>query len=71
MGVVESGQGARRWHGIARLNQLGLAARGGWGDTTLSLDGRWRDLLTGRVSDGALAGLLDTYPVALLVEESR
>ena len=36
----------------------GLAARGGWGDTTLALPaGRWRDLLTERVvtSDGSVA----------------
>ncbi len=54
---------------VTRL-PVGLAARGGWGDTTLSLpEGSWRDLLTDWPTDGALAGLLGTYPVALLVKE--
>lgn len=45
-----------------------LAAAGGWGETTLSLDGGWTDLLTGRTYAGRtpLADLLDVYPVALL-----
>ena len=49
---------------------VGLAARGGWGDTTLVLPGRRVvDLFSGREFDGgsiALADLLSTYPVALL-----
>ncbi|WP_306232926.1 malto-oligosyltrehalose synthase [Agrococcus beijingensis] len=60
---------------IATRLPIGLAARGGWGETTLHLpprgdDGaRWRDLLTGRVVSGGetrLASLLDMLPVALL-----
>ena len=55
---------------VATRLPLGLAARGGWGDTVLDLPtGRWRDVLTDRVSDGRLADLLGTYPVALLVRE--
>lgn len=55
---------------VATRLPLGLTARGGWGDTRLSLpEGRWRDALTGRVTEGVLADLLDTYPVALLVRE--
>ncbi|ANY05034.1 malto-oligosyltrehalose synthase [Pseudonocardia sp. HH130630-07] len=51
----------------------GLARRGGWGDTTLPLPGGfddWHDMIADRPVDGpapALAGLLDRYPVALLV----
>ncbi len=53
---------------------LGLAARGGWGDTTLTLaEGRWHDVVSGRTHlvTGALAlgELLATLPVALLVRE--
>jgi (1->4)-alpha-D-glucan 1-alpha-D-glucosylmutase len=46
-----------------------LARDGGWRDTTLTLDARYRDVLTGRAFGGAvpLAALLDRYPVALLV----
>ncbi len=55
---------------IATRLPIGLAARGGWGDTTIQLpDGRWREHLTGRDVDGGdvrLAQLLDTLPVALL-----
>ncbi|MDO9457895.1 malto-oligosyltrehalose synthase [Nocardioides sp.] len=55
---------------VATRLPLGLAARGGWGDTTLRLPpGAWRDVLTDWPTDGALAGLLTTYPVALLVKE--
>ena len=51
---------------ITRL-PVGLAAAG-WGDTTLDLpDGRWHDVLTGVDTDGRLADLLATHPVALLV----
>jgi (1->4)-alpha-D-glucan 1-alpha-D-glucosylmutase len=55
---------------VTRL-PVGLAARGGWGDSTLPVpDGAWTDVLTGRTvigSELALTDLLDTYPVALLV----
>ena len=55
---------------VATRLPVGLAARGGWGDTVLDLpSGRWRDLLTDRVTEGVLTDLLDTYPVALLVRE--
>ncbi|MFD1835599.1 malto-oligosyltrehalose synthase [Brachybacterium rhamnosum] len=53
----------------------GLAQRGGWGDARLSLpEGRWRDLLSGRSTDGGLVPLrelLEELPVALLVRETE
>ncbi|MFD0821715.1 hypothetical protein ACFQ0D_26155, partial [Micromonospora zhanjiangensis] len=57
---------------VATRLPVGLARRGGWGDTVLSLPGadRVRDAFTDRVYGGTripLAGLLDRYPVALLV----
>ncbi len=57
---------------VATRLPLGLAGRGGWGGTRLDLPAeRWRDVLTGEVTDGDLATLLATYPVALLVKEDR
>ncbi|GEP32308.1 malto-oligosyltrehalose synthase [Nocardioides szechwanensis] len=54
---------------VTRL-PVGLAARGGWGDTTLALpDGRWRDSLTGRSVSAEVADVLRDLPVALLVKE--
>ena len=60
---------------VTRL-PVGLAARGGWGETVLPLaDGAWTDALTGRTTtatDGAglrLAEVLGDLPVALLVRE--
>jgi (1->4)-alpha-D-glucan 1-alpha-D-glucosylmutase len=58
---------------VTRL-PLGLAARGGWGDTTVAVsDGTWRDVLSGRtfeVAGGLAVGeLLSALPVALLVRE--
>jgi (1->4)-alpha-D-glucan 1-alpha-D-glucosylmutase len=51
---------------VTRL-PVGLTASG-WGDTTLDLpEGRWHDVLTGLDTDGRLADLLATHPVALLV----
>ncbi|KIH96553.1 maltooligosyl trehalose synthase [Streptomonospora alba] len=64
---------------VATRLPLGLAAAGGWGDTSVALPGgrgTWTDALTGRVllpqrTDGFcaadLATVLDRYPVALLV----
>ncbi len=56
---------------VTRL-PLGLEARGGWGDTTLSLEGSWRNVLTDEVSTGStgVGVLLSDLPVALLVRES-
>jgi (1->4)-alpha-D-glucan 1-alpha-D-glucosylmutase len=47
---------------------LTLERDGGWRETTLTLDARYRDVLTGREFGGVvrLAELLDRYPVALL-----
>ncbi|WP_336640975.1 malto-oligosyltrehalose synthase [Microbacterium sp. USHLN272] len=57
---------------VATRLPVGLAARGGWGDTLLMRpDSAATDVLTGRRIDPGpvrLAELLDTYPVALLME---
>ena len=65
---------------VATRLPLGLAAKGGWGDTTLPLPaGEWRDEVSGRVisvdsSDSAggvpVAELLAELPVAVLVSTS-
>lgn len=57
---------------VATRLPVRLAADGGWRDTVLPLPsgaGMWTDVITGRpVGDvPGLAGLLDRYPVALLV----
>jgi (1->4)-alpha-D-glucan 1-alpha-D-glucosylmutase len=58
---------------VATRLPVGLAARGGWGDTVVMVPpGRHTDQLTGRAWDGGavrLADLLGTYPVALLAAE--
>lgn len=55
---------------VATRLPVGLAAAGGWGDSRLDLPpGRWHDVLTGVGTDGHLADLLATHPVALLVRE--
>jgi (1->4)-alpha-D-glucan 1-alpha-D-glucosylmutase len=60
---------------VATRLPVGLAAGGGWRDTVLPLPvGEWTDVITGRPVDGftpPLSGLLDTYPVALLVRGRR
>ena len=53
---------------VTRL-PVGLARRGGWGDTLLDLPpGQWRDVLTGTTAKGtaSLAEMLGTLPVTLL-----
>jgi (1->4)-alpha-D-glucan 1-alpha-D-glucosylmutase len=58
---------------VATRLPVGLAARGGWRDTTLGLSpGPWLDVISGRrFADGVrMADLLDKYPVALLVKEA-
>jgi (1->4)-alpha-D-glucan 1-alpha-D-glucosylmutase len=57
---------------VTRL-PVGLARRGGWLDTSLELDGTWRDVLTDQVSTGStgVGALLATLPVALLVKGDR
>src|SRR4051794_21737249 len=54
---------------VATRLPVGLAKRDGWQDTALDLGGPAADVLTGRRFDRevAVADLLDTYPVALLV----
>jgi (1->4)-alpha-D-glucan 1-alpha-D-glucosylmutase len=59
---------------LATRLPVGLAARGGWADTTLALpDGVWLDAISGRqvVSEGGVrvADVLEHLPVALLVPE--
>lgn len=60
---------------IATRLPVGLAERGGWGDTVVLVPpGRHVDQLTGRAWDGGevrLADLLDTYPVAVLAASAR
>ncbi|MFT3798084.1 malto-oligosyltrehalose synthase [Microbacterium sp.] len=56
---------------VATRLPVGLAARGGWDDTSLILPpGTWRDVFTGTSFEGdapvLLADLLATHPVALL-----
>jgi (1->4)-alpha-D-glucan 1-alpha-D-glucosylmutase len=58
---------------VATRLPVGLAARGGWGDTVLPLpEGStdWHDVITDTPVDGSapqLADVLARYPVALLV----
>ncbi|WP_067503036.1 malto-oligosyltrehalose synthase [Actinoplanes sp. TFC3] len=60
---------------LATRLPVGLSRHGGWHDTTLSLDGNtWTEVFTGTSFGGdrlAVADLLHTYPVALLVKESQ
>ncbi|MDQ4031019.1 MAG: malto-oligosyltrehalose synthase, partial [Actinomycetota bacterium] len=56
---------------VATRLPVGLAARGGWGDTILPLPGgSWTDALTGTRVPGApeLSQLLARYPTALLIQ---
>lgn len=57
---------------VTRL-PIGLTGIGGWQDTRLALPGAMVDALTGRAFDGStrIAGLLQRYPVALLIPEGR
>lgn len=52
---------------VTRL-PYGLGSKDAWGDTTLPLDGRWHDELTGAQFDGPVLmnDLFGHYPVALL-----
>jgi (1->4)-alpha-D-glucan 1-alpha-D-glucosylmutase len=58
---------------VATRMPVGLAVRGGWGDTVLALPGGhadWTDVITGESVSGAvprLGDVLARYPVALLV----
>ncbi|BCJ41748.1 malto-oligosyltrehalose synthase [Actinoplanes ianthinogenes] len=58
---------------VATRLPVGLSRHGGWHDTTLSLDGHsWTEVFTNASYGGnrlAVAELLHTYPVALLVKE--
>ncbi len=58
---------------VATRLPVGLSRHGGWGDTTLSLDGHsWTEVFTGTSYGGnrlSVAELLRTYPVAVLVKE--
>jgi (1->4)-alpha-D-glucan 1-alpha-D-glucosylmutase len=58
---------------VATRLPVGLSRHGGWHDTALSLDGHsWMEVFTGTSYGGnrlAVAELLHTYPVALLVKE--
>jgi (1->4)-alpha-D-glucan 1-alpha-D-glucosylmutase len=57
---------------VATRLPVGLAARGGWGETAIALpDGCWTDAFTGFSASGQvpLADLLARYPVALLLAD--
>jgi (1->4)-alpha-D-glucan 1-alpha-D-glucosylmutase len=54
---------------VTRL-PVGLAARGGWGDTELELEGTWRDVVTDRPVGVRLDDVLRELPVALLVRDA-
>jgi (1->4)-alpha-D-glucan 1-alpha-D-glucosylmutase len=58
---------------VATRLPVGLSRHGGWGDTTLSLDGHsWTEVFTNTSYGGnrlTVAELLHAYPVALLVKE--
>ena len=58
---------------VATRLPVGLSRHGGWGDTTLSLDGHsWTEVFTNTSYGGSrlsVAEVLRTYPVALLVKE--
>ncbi|GID92734.1 malto-oligosyltrehalose synthase [Amorphoplanes digitatis] len=58
---------------VATRLPVGLSRHGGWHDTSLSLDGHtWTEVFTNTSYGGsrlAVAELLHTYPVALLVRE--
>ncbi|HEU5455208.1 MAG TPA: malto-oligosyltrehalose synthase, partial [Nocardioides sp.] len=62
---------------VATRLPVGLAARDGWGTTTLQLPGgAWRDVITGATLTSSAEGLpvseaLGSLPVALLVKEER
>ena len=57
---------------VATRLPVGLATRGGWGQTVLALpDGSWTDAITGLSTSGEalLTELLARYPVALLIRD--
>jgi (1->4)-alpha-D-glucan 1-alpha-D-glucosylmutase len=57
---------------VATRLPVGLAARGGWGETALTLpEGSWTDVFTGFSAAGLvpLADLFARYPVALLLAD--
>jgi (1->4)-alpha-D-glucan 1-alpha-D-glucosylmutase len=56
---------------LATRLPVALAAAGGWSSTTLTLDGTFRDALTGNSYAGevAVADVLARYPVALLLRD--
>jgi (1->4)-alpha-D-glucan 1-alpha-D-glucosylmutase len=57
---------------VATRLPAGLRRDGGWRGTRLTLPaGAWRDVLTGRATDGGLDEMLSTLPVALLVRDDR
>ncbi|PSL37718.1 maltooligosyl trehalose synthase [Labedella gwakjiensis] len=67
--AVAYGDGGSGAIALATRLPLGLAERGGWGDTTVTIPaGSYVDVLTGRGVDGIeeVAQLLDLLPVALL-----
>ena len=57
---------------VATRLPVGLEQSGGWGDTSLPLEGEWRDVLTDQLLYSfELADVLSQYPVALLVRSEE
>jgi len=57
---------------VATRLPVGLDQAGGWRDTSLPLEGEWRDVLTDRLLYSFdLADVLSPYPVALLVRSGE
>ena len=71
--TLDDGIGKLSGVAVATRLPVGLADRGGWGDTVLPLpEGTtdWHDVITDTPVEGAtprLADVLSRYPVALLV----
>jgi (1->4)-alpha-D-glucan 1-alpha-D-glucosylmutase len=65
---------ARRERAVTIVPRLPITLGGSWDDTELDLgSGRWHDLLSGETHGGGVARLgrlLDTFPLALLVNEA-
>jgi (1->4)-alpha-D-glucan 1-alpha-D-glucosylmutase len=56
---------------VATRLPVGLAGRGGWGDTRIDVPEGFVDAFTGRAAVGSLDELLATLPLALLVPARR
>lgn len=70
--VVSFARGGGEMVVVATRLPVGLEQSGGWRDTSLPLEGEWRDALTDRLLYSfELADVLSQYPVALLVRSGE